>query len=56
MTGSELYDSIGEITGQLSLEEVTAALRRGCLRDGWDLENTETQITEAQVGGSKEIF
>ncbi len=54
MTGSELYDSIGSTTGQLSSEEVAAALRRGAIRDGWEFDEGTIEI--AQAGGTKEIF
>ncbi len=54
MTGSELYESIGRITGQLSPDEVTAALRRGAIRDGWDFDEEIIEI--AKAGGTKEIF
>ncbi|OGG22017.1 hypothetical protein A3D03_00435 [Candidatus Gottesmanbacteria bacterium RIFCSPHIGHO2_02_FULL_40_13] len=54
MTGSDQYDSIYRKTGQLTPEEVAAALRRGEVESGWEFD--ETTIQMAKAGGSKEIF
>ena len=53
LTGSERYESIGRITGQLSPDEVTAAMRRGA-EGGWDFDEGTIEI--AKAGGTKEIF
>lgn len=52
--GTEFHNNIGRITGQLSVEEVEAAMRRGERESGWPF--NKEMIESAQAGGSKEIF